>query len=70
MVRKVDINSITGDKLVSRVSNKNFRDNFGNIFKKKKTELRDGEPCPHTGCLNHITHPCEGCGRVAGKSKK
>lgn len=26
----------------------------------------DGEPCGHPGCLNHITHPCEGCGRVGG----
>lgn len=29
--------------------------------------LRDGEPCDHPGCLSHISHPCEGCGRVAGK---
>lgn len=29
--------------------------------------MRDGEPCSHRGCLNHITHPCEGCGRVAGR---
>jgi hypothetical protein len=28
---------------------------------------RDGEPCSHPGCLRHITHPCEGCGRIAGK---
>lgn len=28
--------------------------------------LKDGEPCGHHGCLNHITHPCEGCGRIAG----
>lgn len=30
----------------------------------------DGEPCEHTGCLNHISHPCENCGRVAGISLK
>jgi hypothetical protein len=30
--------------------------------------LKDGEPCSHNGCLRHITHPCEGCGRVAGVS--
>jgi hypothetical protein len=24
-------------------------------------------PCDHPGCLNHVTHPCEGCGRVAGR---
>lgn len=27
----------------------------------------DGQPCNHKGCLNHITHPCEGCGRIAGQ---
>ena len=27
---------------------------------------QDRQPCDHPGCLNHITHPCEGCGRVAG----
>jgi hypothetical protein len=32
--------------------------------------LRDGEPCSHKGCLNHIFHPCEGCGRIAGKSNE
>jgi hypothetical protein len=26
--------------------------------------LRDGEPCSHPGCLNHLSHPCEGCGRI------
>lgn len=29
--------------------------------------LPDGVPCYHPGCLNHITHPCEGCGRVGGR---
>lgn len=29
--------------------------------------FKSGEPCDHPGCLNHITHPCEGCGRVAGE---
>lgn len=27
----------------------------------------DGTPCPHPGCLNHVTHPCECCGRIAGR---
>ena len=31
--------------------------------------LRDGEPCSHPGCLKHLTHPCEGCGRVGGRSR-
>jgi hypothetical protein len=26
----------------------------------------DGVPCRHKGCLYHITHPCEWCGRIAG----
>lgn len=25
-----------------------------------------GEPCSHPGCLSHISHPCETCGRLAG----
>lgn len=29
----------------------------------------EGEPCSHRGCLNHTTHPCEGCGRIAGRNK-
>ncbi len=28
--------------------------------------LKDGEPCKHPGCLSHITHPCEECGRIGG----
>lgn len=31
--------------------------------------LKDGEPCDHPGCLLHISHPCEGCGRVGGIGK-
>ena len=33
-----------------------------------RPSLRDGEPCTHPGCLSHLTHPCEGCGRVGGRS--
>ena len=29
-------------------------------------EHEDGEPCSHRGCLRHISHPCEGCGRIGG----
>jgi hypothetical protein len=29
-------------------------------------QLPDGVPCEHRGCLHHISHPCEGCGRIAG----
>lgn len=30
-------------------------------------QLKPGEPCDHPGCLQHRTHPCEGCGRIAGR---
>lgn len=29
--------------------------------------MREGEPCKHKGCLSHISHPCEECGRIGGK---
>lgn len=29
-------------------------------------QYADGEPCDHPGCLSHISHPCEGCGRRGG----
>lgn len=31
------------------------------------TTFRPGEACSHPGCLSHVTHPCEGCGRIAGQ---
>jgi len=37
------------------------------MFDLDKNILKDGEPCNHPGCLNHVSHPCEGCGRIAGK---
>ncbi len=30
-------------------------------------DLIEGIPCDHIGCLSHVTHPCEGCGRVGGR---
>jgi hypothetical protein len=27
-------------------------------------------PCQHAGCYNHLTHPCESCGRIQGKIPK
>lgn len=30
---------------------------------------KDGEECNHTGCKNHVTHPCEGCGRTEAKGE-
>ena len=31
-----------------------------------RRKLERGEPCRHPGCLSHVSHPCEGCGRVGG----
>lgn len=28
--------------------------------------MKPGEPCSHPGCLSHISHPCDGCGRIGG----
>jgi hypothetical protein len=41
-----------------------FYKHFEIGFKK----YRDGEPCSHKGCLNHVSHPCECCGRFNGVS--
>jgi hypothetical protein len=30
---------------------------------------KNGVPCSHAGCLSHVTHPCEGCGRIEGGRK-
>jgi hypothetical protein len=36
-------------------------------FRRSMTKpLPDGVPCKHPGCLSHISHPCEGCGRIGG----
>lgn len=41
-----------------------------NILMEKKNRIfpkyLNGVPCNHKGCLNHISHPCDGCGRIAG----
>lgn len=30
---------------------------------------KDSEPCSHRGCLAHISHPCDGCGRIGGRGE-
>lgn len=40
---------------------------FNALVPSDKKILRDGEPCGHHGCLKHISHPCEGCGRIVGR---
>jgi hypothetical protein len=42
----------------ARLANKPFEHIFD--------DLPDGVPCKHPGCLSHVSHPCEGCGRIAG----
>ena len=37
---------------------KDFIDNIN------KQKFEPGEPCNHPGCSSHISHPCEGCGRI------
>lgn len=32
-----------------------------------RDQLKPDQPCSHPGCLHHRTHPCEGCGRTAGR---
>ena len=41
--------------------------NRGGIPFPPPCDLPDGVACEHPGCLSHLTHPCEGCGRVGGK---
>lgn len=33
-----------------------------------RVRIPDGVACGHQGCLHHVSHPCEGCGRIAGRS--
>jgi hypothetical protein len=30
-------------------------------------KYNDGQPCEHKGCLSHLSHLCEGCGRIGGR---
>ena len=56
----------------------NINDNFDNTPQRcsayfngycalSKVKYEYGQPCEHKGCLNHISHPCEVCGRIGGK---
>lgn len=31
------------------------------------SSLKPGQPCWHTGCLSHVSHPCEECGLIRGQ---
>lgn len=37
------------------------------VILESKIVIHAGAPCEHPGCLSHLSHPCEGCGRVGGK---
>ena len=41
------------------------KNNFELIFRREPI-YKPNQPCRHLGCLSHITHPCEGCGRIGG----
>ena len=36
---------------------------------KPTNDLKDGESCQHPGCTNHVTHPCECCGRTQARGE-
>lgn len=36
-------------------------------MEKNFKNLKENESCGHPGCLHHFFHPCENCGRIAGK---
>jgi hypothetical protein len=47
-----------------------YAEGWERVFgRKRKRALKDGEECGHRGCKNHITHPCEGCGRVGARGE-
>jgi hypothetical protein len=39
----------------------------GLVHRSPRRALQDGEECGHPGCRAHISHPCEGCGRIGGR---
>jgi hypothetical protein len=44
-----------------------FGGQVSEFFLLRDKYLEAEEPCGHPGCLSHITHPCEGCGRTGGR---
>lgn len=47
---------------------------YGGLIDDKKLQpisiFEEDISCGHTGCLNHITHPCENCGRIGGHNER
>jgi hypothetical protein len=57
---------------IKQLHDKYINDNFDSLTAYKPEadqSLKDGEPCS-PGCINHVTHPCEKCGRIQGREKK
>ena len=48
-----------------------WKDNIKAVVESQKQnivphyEAKQGQPCSHPGCANHVSHPCEECGRIA-----
>lgn len=69
--------AITG-KTINTIIIERLTESYDEVFTEADTkrlanieDLPDGQPCSHPGCLSHISHPCEVCGRIAGiKNKK
>ena len=58
----------TYDKMVDRQEAEIVRVNRQNKYQDELEWLVSaGEACEHIGCLKHVTHPCEKCGRIAGR---
>jgi hypothetical protein len=39
---------------------------YSNGYCTNKIKYNEFQPCEHRGCLSHISHSCEGCGRIGG----
>lgn len=65
----IDYGRLGGDHTVKCTSRLKTDGNIEVISMEQLETPAEGEPCSHHGCLNHTTHPCEGCGRIAGRNK-
>ena len=65
----IDYGRPGGDHTMKNTSRRNTDGSIEIISMEQLETLSEGEPCSHSGCLNHTTHPCEGCGRIAGRNK-
>jgi len=46
---------------------KNTHKEYFELVLPRQPIYKPWQPCRHLGCLSHITHPCEGCGRIGGQ---